>query len=153
MRWSSMERFDIFLSFSVNHMDENGREMGITDNLCNGMYCSKVESPNWLFHRKHQNRNYQLVPEQVHMVWWRGRQFNSATLCQKYYWLMLKLKMKYQIYNTSIYDAINAECVVAWINRKFRLDKKICVNRSAMTAGVELAFENKRYFDIMRWKL
>lgn len=66
---------------------------------------------------------------------------------------MLKLKMKYQAL-ISQYMMLLMQCAVAPDNRKFPgLGQEDMRKQIRNERRVELAFENKRYFDIMRWKI
>lgn len=149
---------DSTLSFSVNRYiwDENDRRKwkNITDNLPNGMYCSKVESTKTgYFIRKHQNETVSCGTKNRYMNM-DGEGGNLIVL--RYAEILLtyaEAKNEVSGPDQSIYDAINAVRRRAGQPEISGLGQEDMRKQIRNERRVELAFENKRYFDIMRWKI
>lgn len=146
---------DTALSLSSNRYvwDEDDRRKwkNVTDNLPNGMYCSKVESTKTgYFIRKHQNESVSCGTKNRFLNR-DGDGVNFIVL--RYAEILLtyaEARNEVSGPDQSVYDAVNAVRRRAGQPEILGLGKEELKERIRNERRVELAFENKRYFDILR---
>ncbi|WP_270568932.1 RagB/SusD family nutrient uptake outer membrane protein [Coprobacter secundus] len=149
---------DSTLSLSTNRYvwDENDRRKwkNVTDNLPNGLYCSKVEATKTgYFIRKHQNEAVSCGTKNRYL----NRDGEGGNLIVLRYAEILltyaEAKNEFSGPDQTVYDAINHVRRRAGQPEISGLGQAELRERIRNERRVELAFENKRYFDIMRWRI
>ncbi|MFV0469639.1 MAG: RagB/SusD family nutrient uptake outer membrane protein [Dysgonomonas sp.] len=147
---------DSTLSLSSNRYikDASGRWKKVTDNLPNGLYSSKSEcTKTGYFIRKHQKESV-ICGAKNRYTNMDGEGGNLIVL--RYAEILLsyaEAKNEVSGPDATVYEAVNAVRKRAGQpDLPSGLDYLEMQKRIRNERRVELAFENKRYFDIIRWK-
>lgn len=149
---------DSTLSLSTNRYvwDENDRRKwkNVKDNLPNGLYSSKVEATKTgYFIRKHQNESVSCGTANRYLN--KDGEGGNLIVLRYAEILLTYAEAKNEVSgpDQSVYDAINHIRRRAGQPEISGLGQADLRERIRNERRVELAFENKRYFDIMRWRI
>jgi hypothetical protein len=146
---------DSTLSFSSNRYVKSGtRWTKVTDNLPNGLYSSKSErTKTGYFIRKHQNESVRCgATNRYSNMDGEGGNFIVLRLAEV---LLTYAEAKNEVSgpDASVYDAVNrVRRRAGQPDLPTGLGQDQMRERIHNERRVELCFENKRYFDIIRWK-